>query len=304
MKHLKTHTWALLLLSLIFAACDKFEGDVTIPSYLTINSISVTDTPSDSWSNEDGFFTSLIESAIVVIYVEGDTAETTLGFFQLPCRIPVLRNGNITRVNIYPVVCQDGIASKRIPYPFYESITLQNVNLTADSVTNLGDLTTHYKSRQNMTVHFHEFFEPGPAHIMLDSVVQRCTDPTIVRSGYGCGVVHIDADQSSVSFWASKLDTISNSLYNLYLEMDYWSDIDFTVGLNNPVTQDGSNQIYSHETIFGRPEQGWKKIYINIGELWANTYYYYPYIRLYFTLLNESGKSGNLYLDNIKLITI
>ena len=304
MKHNATLTVLCCALIMLVASCDKYEGAVTTPSYLTINSISVADTPSESWSNEDGFFTSRIESVNVVIYVQGDTAETNLGIHQLPCRIPVLRNGNIDRITISPIVLQDGIAGKRIYYSYYTNVDFTNVRLTADSVTDLGDIVTHYKSHSLVNVLWQEYFEPGPSHISLDSVVQRCTAPDTVRSGYGCGVIRVAPSQSVVNFWATSLDTITDETKTLYLEMDYWSDLDFSVGLKNPISYGDADQTYSHMTIFGKPQQGWRKIYINIGQLWSKTYNHYPYIRLYFSALNESGKGGNIYLDNMKLITI
>lgn len=290
-----------ILLSL--AACDKYDGDTHHPSYLQINAFTVEDTPGDSWSQDDGFFTSDIDAVNVTFYVAGDTAETLLGTFQLPCRIPVLREGVLDYVRIVPVVKQDGIAGKRIAYPFYKTITLDSVIMKRDSVTDLGNMVTRYISRNTMRVAWQEFFEP-PAEITLDSVVLRCTSPDTVRSGYGCGVIRVPQGTTSVSFGYDTTINIPDPSAIVYLEMDYWSDIDFTVGLNNPISQGGANMLYSHETLYGKPQQGWAKIYINIGSLWSKTYLHYPNIRPYFTILNDDGKAGNLFLDNIKLIVM
>ena len=291
-----------LLLALV-VGCDRFEGEVTEPSYLKINSITIEDNPSDSWSVEDGFFTSEVDAVNIVIWVQGDTAETNLGTFQLPCEIPVLRNGNIDRILINPAVKQDGIAGKRISYPYYESITLNNIMLTTDQVTDLGDLKTRYVPKKLMKVLWSEFFEPGPNQFSLDSVV-ACNSSDTVRSGFGCGVVRINSSQPSISFGTDTTIHLDDPLYIVYLEMDYWSDVDFSVGLSNPAYVGGPNKIESHMTIYGKPEQGWRKIYINLGALWAKQYNYYEDIRPYFTILNSSGKSGNLFLDNIKLVVL
>ena len=288
----------------IFTACDRFEGNVSVPSFLRIEAMNVEDNPSDSWSLENGFFTSEIDAVNVVIWVSGDTAETNLGTFQLPCDIPVLRNGKIDRILINPVVKQDGIAGKRINYPYYESVTLTDVILAEQDTTNLGTIATKYVSKSRMKVLWQEFFEPGPNSFSLDSVVMPFTSLDSVRSGYGSGVVHIRADQSSVSFWSDTTYRISDPSAIVYIEMDYWSDIDFSVGLYNPIYEGGANVLKSHMTIYGKPEKRWQKIYINIGSLWSKTYSHYPNIRPYFTVLNDKGKEGNLYLDNIKLVVL
>lgn len=287
-----------------FVRCDRFEGEVAAPSYLKINAITIEDDPNDSWSYDDGFFTSLVDAANVVIYVQGDTAETNLGTFQLPCEIPVLRNGNIDRVLINPVVKQDGIAGKRIYYPFYKPITLNDVRLNTDEVTDLGNLVTRYIPKSQMKVLWKEFFEPGPGQFSVDSVVVPCNAPDTVCSGYGCGAVHLRPDQESVSFGTDTTIYISDPSAILYVEMEYWSDLDFSIGLNNPYYRGGANKIKSHMTIYGKPEKGWQKIYINLGALWSKEYRSYEYIRPYFTIRNGVGKGGNVYIDNIKLIVM
>lgn len=289
---------------ILLAACDRFEGDVTEPSFLKINDIIIVDNPSDSWSYEDGFFTSDVDAVNVVIYVDGDTAETNLGTFQLPCEIPVLRNGNIDRVIINPIVRQDGIAGKRIFYPYYEPITLTNITLNTDMTTDLGTLTTRYIPKGQMFVPWSDFFEPPITDFSLDSVVVPCINTDTACSGYGCGVVHVSKDQSSVSFGTDTTYQISDPSAYVYLEMEYWSNLDFSIGLNNPSYVGGPNKIKSHMTIYGKPEKGWQKIYINLGALWTKEYNSYEFIRPYFTILNESGKGGDLFIDNIKLVVI
>ncbi len=283
-------------------SCDRYEGDVVEPSYLKIDSIYVVDNSQTSWSNESGFFTSAVDAVNVVVWAEGDAAETNLGTFQLPCTVPVLKRGNVDMVRISPVVKQDGIAGKRITYPYYQDITLEDVRFVTDSVTDLGTLTTQFAP--GMKVLWREFFEPGPNEISLDSVVQRCYSLDTVRWGYGCGRVHIADSVTRLAFWSDTTYTIPSASSIVYLEMDYWSDVDFTVALYNPTTSGGTNVLINHMTIYGKPEQGWQKIYINIGGTWSRHSGHYPDIRPYFYILNDGAQSGNLYIDNIKLIVI
>ena len=288
-------------------SCDRFEGDVTAPSYLKIDAINVVDNSSDSWSQYHGFFSNNIDAVNIVLWKSGDTAETNLGTFQLPCRIPVLRKGTMDYLRITPVVKQNGIAGTRITYPYYQTITLNNVSFATDSVTDLGTLQTKYISKSVMKVLWQEFFEPGPGSISLDSVVQRCYSLDTVMpvyGDYGCGVVRVPQGTSSIAFQTDTTYNVSNPQSILYLEMDYWSDFDFSVALHNPTYRDGPDNIITHMKIFGKPEKGWQKIYINIGSTWSQEFNHYPDIRPHFTIHNRSGKEGRLFIDNIKLIVI
>ena len=241
-----------------------------------------------------------IDAAHVVLWVKGDAEETNLGVFQLPCRIPVLRHGKIDRITIEPVVKQNGIASTRIAYPFYKVLTFENIYLAPDSVTAFDTLTTRYISRQAMKVAWQEFFEPGQNSIRLDTCVDRISNkPDTVLSDHGCGVVRVKKDQKYVNFWADTTFRVSDPTAYIYLEMEYWSDFDFSVGFNNPQVNGGQNEIRSAMTIYKNDR--WNKIYINLGRLWA-WYNYYPDIRLYFTILNNEGREGNLFLDNMKVV--
>ena len=295
---------------LIFAAlagmvsCDRFEGEVDVPAYLKIDSMYVVDNPSDSWSQESGFFTSSIDAVNIVVWAKGDTAEIELGTFQLPCKVPVLKHGMVDKVRIMPVVKQDGIAGKRIYYPYYQTLQFDSVRFAPDSVTDFGTLTTKYISRNTMKVVWQEYFEPGPSEISLDSAVMRCYSLDTVRSGYGCGVVRVKEDETSIRFWADTTFDVGDATSIVYLEMDYWSDIDLSIGLYNPTYSGGPNNLITHMTIYGKPERGWQKIYINIGSLWSQHFNHYQYIRPYFTVLNSSGKSGNVFIDNIKLLVM
>ena len=295
----------ILISAILSTSCDGYEGDQTVPSYLKIDAIDLVDDPEDSWSQESGFFSSNIDAVNIVFYCDGDTAETVLGTFQLPCKVPMLREGNISYMRIQPVVKQNGIASTRIFYSFYQPIRLENIHMTADSVTDLGTLQTMFISKNNMRVLWQEFFEPGPSEVSLDTVVQRLVyQSDTVCNGYGCGVVRVTPETKSLDFWSDTLYYVGDASTVLYLEIDYWSDFDFRIGLKNPAYSEGPDVTYYAETIYSTtPGRKWNKIYVNLGKLWSSRYYnHYPYIRLYFTILNSDKKSGNLFIDNIKLL--
>ena len=296
----------LCALPLLLAACERFEGDQAVPAYLAIDSISVANTPGSSASQLQGYFTSLIDCAEVTVYVKGDTAQTSLGVYELPCCVPLLRAGVIDRVLVSPVVKQNGIAATHIAYPYYTAIELSDVVAAPDDTTRLGSLVTHYNAKGRCA--WQEFFEPGAQGLELDSVVQRLlyNQPggiDTILADNGCGVIHVSAEQTTLDFWSK--DTIDLSHYGadsyLYLEMDYWTDFRLSVGMKAPIMQGGAPAVKSAMVL--RPNQGWHKIYINLGRLWGQ-FGHNPAPRLYFSVLNSGRQAGNVYLDNMKLLVI
>lgn len=301
----RTNTIIAILMAAICGLCVSCKQDeITTPAFIKIDAITVVNDPSDSWSTQDGFFTNLIDAAEIVIYQEGDTAEAVLGVFQLPCRVPVLREGTLKRVRIYPVIKQNGIASSRIYYPYYRVIELKDIALTPDATIDLDTLTTRYYPRTAMKVPWQEYFEPGQNSIKLDTCVSRITyDADVVCNGHGCGVIHVGKNQTELSFWTHDTIPVLNSTAYVYLEMDYWTDFDFSVGFKNPMMQGGAAQTYSAMTLYKNSDKGWQKIYINLGKLWEQ-YNYYPYLRLYFTILNPEKREGRVLLDNMKVVVM
>lgn len=294
---------------LILAGCTKFDGDVTVPAYIHLDRIAVTDTPGASISSQEGFFSHYIDAAQIVVWFEGDEAETVLGTFQLPCTVPVLRNQMIDKMRIVPVVKQNGIAATRIEYPFYEYINLDSIPLSSDSTTNIGEqdadglwsLTTHYKSQKLMKVLAEEYFEKIQMQTSFDSVMGRITDSPTVCTGTGCGVVHVKANQSTVDFEIKNTLVEQNKTAYLYLEMDYKTDVRLSVGMRSAYYSGGSEDTQSAITLYANSE--WQKIYINLGKLWSQ-FNYNSTFHIVFSALNTDGIDGNVYLDNVKIITI
>ena len=293
----------LALLAMV--GCSNYEGDQHIPAYLHIDSIALANDPNDSWSTEDGFFTHNIDAAEIVIWQEGDTAEQVLGVFTLPCTVPILKQGNVDRVRVSPCVPQSGISGARIYYPYYQQVTINDVRFAPDSITSLGTVTTHYKSHQAMSVKFQEFFEPWESTIRFkpESVIHRISNQSdTVRSGRGCGVVRMSADERRKSFTSVDSFYVSDPSAYIYLEMDVWSDFNFKVGFSNPKYRGGPVVDTSAYTRTA-PSTGWEKYYIVLGRLWS-WYSYYPYLKLWFAIYNDTGKEGKFLIDNVKVVVM
>ena len=307
----RTISTALALLTLLtINSCNKFSGDVTVPAWLHLDAIDVVAQQENAPSVEPGFYSSLIDAAQIVMYFEGDTAETNLGTFQLPCTIPVLRHGTMKYLNVVPCVKQNGVASTRIEYPYLEHLRIEGLRLSPDSITHIGTLDsasgrhilhTHYHPLPRLNVLAEDYFEPTSFATHFDStLVWVKNDPENACTGQGYGTVHVNKTDSIVRFYIPEEFSASKTKY-LYLEMDYRADMLFEVYLTGFVNTSSNASTMSVMRIYGNKK--WQKIYINLGKAWSQFNYNNPF-SVSFAALNTEGIEGDIRIDNIKIITI
>ena len=286
---------AALLLCL---SCNKFEGEQTVPAFISIDAINVANDPNNSVSNYSGCFTSKIDA--VQIILRNSEENHDLGTYELPCKVPVLRQGNYT-ISLLPIIRLNGMSSTRQNYPFYRNINIANQTLVPDSCINLGTQTSYYDSVGGyFRKVWEEYFEPEiPTLSLPDTIVHRVSSPDTVRSDRGCGAVYLAPDKSSIVFISNEEFTVTNN-NALILELDYWTNVPLSAGLCSQTSLNSRYETNFALTLYPNFEKGWNKIYINLGKLWKQ-YNWYKTFRIAFQAVNENGIEGKVYIDNIKL---
>lgn len=294
---------------LVFSSCKKFQGDVVTPSFIHIDRIDVSAQNANAPSVETGFYTSLVDAVQLVYYVAGDTAETVLGTYQLPCTVPVLRQGALKYLHVIPVVKQNGVSGSRIQYPFYQVISLDNVVLAAEDTAFLGTLGadgeyhlgTHYYDKGRFDILMEDYFEPTSFSLNFDTTVTWVKDdPGQACTGQGYGKVHVPADKQYVAF-AIPQEFKPRSSQSLYLEMDYWTDVELDLFMTGFEVSGSASSTKSIMALY--PNKKWQKIYINMGRVWSQFNYNTP-IAIFFQAMNTEGTGGDVRLDNVKLVAI
>lgn len=280
-----------LLLLLLFAttSCEKFSGDQTIPSYLNIQSISIT----TDYANQ-GTASSIITDAW--IYVDDDF----LGAYELPCRVPVLKTGK-HQVTVLPGIKKNGIASTRTNYTFYNSIK-KTVNLIQDSVVSMGALVSTYLSTTIFP--FREDFEG--LSIGLDTTQRSTTNILLTAPGSPetferehSGKVVLDDTAHSFFECQTHNEYPIPTTAPVYLEMNFNTTNSITVGI---ITYSYS-ALYQIPVLTLNPTNGaWKKIYIDLStSLWA--YQGVTTFRVYLGTFIDSGQTQSTILfDNFKIL--
>ena len=303
---------------LLSTGCKKFEGDVTVPAFLQLDRIVVEEQPTGAPApNEPGWYTHDINAVQLIAYFAGDAEETILGTFELPCKIPVLREGPIKYLTVVPVVKQNGISATRIQYPFLQTTDYEDLVLKANEVTHIGradiiptttgndtlwTVPVNYFGTSVITEKFYENFELPKTDIGFDVEKVEWIDNDVAgaRSGKGYGKITTPAGNTTVDFEIEPQIVMNNTGY-LYLEMDYKTDIQLRVGLRSALSDGGREQTYWAIILY--PTNEWTKIYINLGKLWSQ-FNYYRKFHVVLSTVDMEGIGGVTCLDNVKLITM
>lgn len=308
---MKRHTLIILTalaLATMVTSC-KQEGP-EIPVFLHLDKVSVLH-PTDGTTAiyGDAFLTSEIDGVNIKCKFEGVDTTANLGTFLLPCTVPLLTDrSKIKEITIYPIVKQNGISGSHIWYRFYTPYVDSNIVVAPDSITNIGvqgtdglwNIDVRYRTTQQMNILKTEWFEPVQLSVAFDSVVERVNDASMARSGNGFGRVHFTPTDTTMTFFIKDVLTETDPTADLYLEMDYWTDTKLDVGMQSHEALSNNTALAGCVTLY--PNDHWQKIYINLGRTWGH-FNYYKEFRVAFTLLNEGRKSGDVRIDNVKVLS-
>ena len=310
----KKYNFSLLVLilasALIFSGCKKYQGDIHIPAYIHLDAFEIVPQATSAPSTEAGFYTHSIDAVELVCYFEGDTAETIIGTYQLPCTVPLLRHGTMKYITATPCIKQNGIAATRIAYPYYQAVRYEAVRVAADSITNLGVqaadgrwvITTHYYDKSRIDILCEDYFEPTAFATHFDQTLEWVKDaPSDACTGQGYGRIYINDTTTTLTVNINEEFSPEETQY-LYLEMDYRNDVEMEIGMLGFPTL-SSSQVQAMSVIRLYPTDEWTKIYINLGRTWSQFNYNTP-IQLYFDAVNANGQGGYVRIDNVKLLAI
>lgn len=283
-----TRALQVAFLMLLGVACNK--GD-KIPSYLEIPAVTLTTT------GPEGAPTSKITSVWVSVNDE------LLGVWELPARIPALYEGNV-EVRVVPAIERNGMYDDRLRYPFYAPF-ISSVTLNKNATTTILPVVEHIEAA---SFWIESFDDPGTLLNLSpssDTTLQRITptgDPDIVLDNTPCGAFILDVEHQYIRVYTEEnFDVFGGPVF---LELDYRSDIQFTVGVQyvyNGVTN-ANPYVYVAPTTLSAGGTRWNKIYIDLSPVF-NTAISQRNIFLE-ARLPDGATNAAVYFDNIKLLRI
>jgi len=288
----------LFLFGLIFllSSCVKNNDD---PSWIEISEWQLIKNPNEQYPS--GVLTSNLTDAWV--YVNNEI----VGVFELPCKIPVLVNGN-AEIKVYPAIKNNGISATKKIYPFMEAFTV-NTTLVKNEVFHIDPITQYYETTRFT---FENFEDPtakledgptSPANWQL-SYDASILDPAINGTKF-CKIVL----SSSAESWVAST-TFNNGALNMplpsgkevYLEIDYYNTNRVTSGLLGI----GSNGITDNPNVQMNPQDPssvkWKKIYIELREVVSGMTNADYFEFSFQALIDDGDTDGIICIDNIKAV--
>ena len=263
-----------LFLILIFLACEKQESE-GIPAYLEIEQINLnnqneTHNISDAW-----------------VYIN----DQLQGVYELPAKFPVLESGTQT-VRVRAGIKDNGIASSRIPYPFYGSY-IEEVNF----IENEKITVTPTVEYQNLNPNYlNEDFEDNSTQV--DTTLQSEVDFTKITE-FGNSYLYASLTDSFFTFQVSTdaIEDLPQAGAPVYLELDYKCNTTFLVGVyvNYPL-------VVRKDLLFINPKEDWNKIYINLTGTISESINA-PSFSIFVEMMRDFDQTENeIYLDNFKIV--
>ncbi|AEV31913.1 hypothetical protein Oweho_0902 [Owenweeksia hongkongensis DSM 17368] len=301
-KYLKTAFAAVFLFTLL--SCAKESKEAKKPVYLSIEDMFVT----TNYSLEG---TSHMQITTVWLEVNGKS----IGAFEMPATPPVILNEGSNKIRLYEGITMNGIDASRAIYDRLDYIEFDTTYVpsgreVADTmVLTKGQRTTNYASFSqidiletfdNAGLSFEKTSSSDTSIIKSNNPSDWFINPQDPTENNGkCGVLYTNskADYAEVAT-VNSYDLPSANL-NVYLEMNYRSNIPMIVGV---IAETSTGAIEQKATLGINPKEDWNKIYVNLVTE-TSSYFDGTKYKIFISAEHQSGlDTGYVYLDNLKLV--
>lgn len=277
--------------ALLFASCNGFSGDQTVPAYLHIDTITLSTNYTLQGANTANFTDAWV-------YIDGSLQ----GVYELPATFPVLKRDKHT-LEVYPGIKLNGNSDTRADNAMWGSVKYADFEFVEDSIITIDPQATYYESVQFKWM---EDFETAYLKLEPDTLISKTTrdgaDALLVAGTHYSGVVRLDEEHDSFEFGTPELYNLPGNGNYVLLEMDYKCTNNFCVGLGGYTPDDG---VFETPLVYVRPTNGvWKKIYINLGpNITDNGDSQYFRVLFAGNLNTEGGNTHDeFYFDNLKVV--
>lgn len=284
----------LILLPFMISAmwgCNLIDPEENTPTYINIDSFDFQiDNP-----DKEGSASQDIRS--VWIYYNN----SPVGVFDLPCRVPVITQGDEGLITVAPGIALNGLVDLQPQYPFFrfDSVVFEtNPGKIFDYVPTTGYLSaTQFRFNEDFETGLgFEEFKPGIVGETGLVQTKRSAGGDVFEGG-ASGLISLDANATRAEIISKKLFPMS--LGESFIEISYKCSVPFQVGLYNTL----NNGVETYNYIWGVKESDeWNKIYIELGTYTSEN----PgkdYRVMILTELTEGKSDGYVLLDNIKVVS-
>ncbi|MDG1476222.1 MAG: hypothetical protein P8Q14_03680 [Vicingaceae bacterium] len=273
----------LLLIGVIFFSCSKKDYEATIPSYISIPSITLT----TDYATEGSASANITDAWVFV-------NDDLVGVYELPASFPVLKSGNF-EIKVFAGIKDNGISASRARYLLYDP-HVEQLNLTAGDTT---EITANVQYNKDVKFTWLEDFEGASTSFLYttnsDTIFNK--QSSTLKEGLFSGQIFLEDEMDF--FEATSLPFNSIPIGGtLYLEMDFKTNENLIVG----VYLDGEQ--FAHITLNTNTE--WRKTYLNLKEI-VKSKTNISEVKVFIGLKEEGTtvfrtSQPEIYIDNLKLV--
>ncbi len=265
-------------------SCNVINPAEVVPAYVRIDSFDFQGNTQATGSNSHRITS-------VFVYLNNQS----VGIFDLPVTFPVILD-KPGKLMMTPGINYNGMRAYQVQYPFYLS---DSVTLKPDTGA-AGTRIIVPVARYNPAVVFayRQDFENYLAAPFVNAgsdtsiVVGPADDP--LEGKYGSIIVSSSQD-SSVNITREGFPLPANA--DIYLEMDYKSNIPLTIGMQTVV----GGEVKRAYLIGLNPRTAWGKVYIDL-RTFASTFQSDAYYLLLRAVRTSDVNEGHVQIDNLKIV--
>ena len=167
-----------IILSIVLSSCSKEDFEVQVPTYITINSISLT----TNLATEGSTSSNIVDAWVFL-------NDDLVGIYELPATFPVLKEGNAT-LKVFAGIKNNGIAASRTRYLLYDP-HVEQINLVKGETIVVDPVVTYNGSTQFTWI---EDFENASLSFLYtsgsDTIINK--QSLEVKEGASSGQVYLD----------------------------------------------------------------------------------------------------------------
>ncbi len=272
-----------IILSIILSSCSKEDYEATVPTYISIDQITLTTNQAT-----EGSTSSSITDAWVFI------DDNLVGVYELPATFPVLKEGSAT-IKVYAGIKDNGISASRKRYLLYAP-HVEQLNLVKGETINVNANVTY---ASGASFPWLEDFESASLSFLYssgsDTIVNK--QSTDVKEGLFSGQVFLDPGMDFFEATSIAFTTIPRTGVPIYLELDFKTNEKLLVG----VYLDSGKFLW----IVLNETDTWKKTYLNLTDI-INNNTPSSEMKVFFgydAAINSFNTSGpEIHIDNLKLV--
>lgn len=284
------HCLFLLLTIAAFGGCELINPDEEIPAYITVKGIRVSSNYATQGTNS---------ANITDVWVFA--GNKYIGTYELPARFPVLLKGR-QRITFGAGIEANGIASTNEFYRLYKFHD-EDIDLVAGKTATVDTFTVEYFS--GIQYVWYEDFETDTSGggISIDttgnSKANIQTDSVVVFEGKRSLKLSVNATNDYIECISVGDGYMLTKGKDIYLEMNYRCNQSFNMG----ILAISSFGISTNRVITLNAKPDWNKIYIRLGPYINASGNALKYKIIFGMKLASGATEGNVYLDNLKLIS-